>query len=264
VPKVEFELGPLPSDQQLPHISSTSSTNNHETTRLSRYLTNLTLCPNDPPASLADANLGGTLSNGGLSLSSSTRNLVASSSNSISIPTLALPNSSDENPESDSFAYLETLLESLAVLGKLGNALDVIMQRLPNEIYALIETTVDEVGERVEYNRRTSTSIMAATNPGAGNHSVYVFSGLKGGGVIPSNTPTPSKAHKSNPMEASRLRLTALESSSKQTDNEILRDLFWSVYSKLDAVLQGLRLVSEVSNRIGAVSALSCRLAAFY
>jgi len=53
-------------------------------------------------------------------------------------------------------------------------------------------------------------------------------------------------------VDASRIRLASLEYSAKKTDHEILRDLFWTVYSKLDAVLQGLRVVYEVANRIGS------------
>ena len=56
-------------------------------------------------------------------------------------------------------------------------------------------------------------------------------------------------------VTASSLRLAALESVEKQVDHEVLRDLFWTLYSKLDAVTQGLRVVYEVSNRIGSVRA---------
>jgi exocyst complex component 4 len=55
-------------------------------------------------------------------------------------------------------------------------------------------------------------------------------------------------------LRASSLRLAALESSAKRVDHETLKDFFWTVYSKLDAVTQGLRVVYEVSNRIGSVS----------
>ncbi|KAF7312778.1 Sec8 exocyst complex component specific domain-containing protein [Mycena indigotica] len=48
------------------------------------------------------------------------------------------------NPESDSFSYIETLLEAFAVLGKLG-------------IF-----TLDEVEERAEYGRSRSTSTSKA------------------------------------------------------------------------------------------------------
>jgi exocyst complex component 4 len=55
-----------------------------------------------------------------------------------------------------------------------------------------------------------------------------------------------------NLFNASQLRLAALESPAKHADVETLKDLFWTLYSKLDAVCQGLRVVSEVSNRIGS------------
>lgn len=52
------------------------------------------------------------------------------------------------NPEQDSFAYIESILESLAYLGKLGVAIDSVLQRNPLEIYNLVESTAMEVDER--------------------------------------------------------------------------------------------------------------------
>lgn len=56
--------------------------------------------------------------------------------------------SRNKNAEMDSFAYIESLLESLAVLGKLGVALDTVGQRIAAEIFTLVETTVEEVEDR--------------------------------------------------------------------------------------------------------------------
>lgn len=56
--------------------------------------------------------------------------------------------SAGPNMELDSFAYIETLLESLACLGKLGVGVDTISQRLQVEMFNLVETTVGEVEER--------------------------------------------------------------------------------------------------------------------
>lgn len=53
-----------------------------------------------------------------------------------------------KNLEVDSFVYIETLLESLACLGKLGYALDSVTQRVQVEMFNLIEGTVEEVEER--------------------------------------------------------------------------------------------------------------------
>ena len=55
-------------------------------------------------------------------------------------------------------------------------------------------------------------------------------------------------------LPARSLRLAALEMSTKRADQEIMKDFFWTLYSKLDAVAQGLRVIYEVSNRIGSVS----------
>lgn len=52
------------------------------------------------------------------------------------------------SPEQDSFAYIESILESLAYLGKLGIAIDNVLQRNPLEIYNLVESTALEVDER--------------------------------------------------------------------------------------------------------------------
>lgn len=49
------------------------------------------------------------------------------------------------------------------------------------------------------------------------------------------------------------MRLSAGESSALQRDGEIMRDLFWTLFSKLDAVLQGHRVVYEVAGKISSV-----------
>jgi len=140
---------------------------------------------------------------------------------------------------------METLIESLAVLGKLGNALDTVAQRLPSEVFSLVETTLDEVEERAEYGRRGP---MFALN-GAMNRSESIYSFCSTDSSVGQGS-----AIKGPILEASCLRLAALESLAKRVDHEILRDLFWTLYSKLDAVAQGLRVVYEIVNRVGSVS----------
>jgi exocyst complex component 4 len=154
------------------------------------------------------------------------------------------------NPESDSFAYMETLLESLAVLSKLGSALDIVGQRLPGEIFSLVETTLAEVGERAEYGRRGSMFAALSGTGALKSDAMFVFPSGNTTGSVGMST---SVAPKGGFLNASTLRLAALESSSKRVDHETLKDFFWTVYSKLDAVTQGLRVVYEVSNRIGSV-----------
>lgn len=159
------------------------------------------------------------------------------------------------SPEADSFAYVEMLLESLAVLGRLGNALDITAQRVPSEIYALTDSTLEDVAERAEFAKRSSilgagderldgvVSLLSSMASATTHLSVETL-------VVASNR------GKDGFLPASALRSVALESSSKQIDHEILRDLFWTLYSKLYAVVQSLRVISEVATRIGSVRLL--------
>lgn len=208
------------------HPTSSPSEATFRQTRLTRFLNDLALRPNDPPHDLNDP----SFRNSGAEFTGQNFTF----------------NSTANNPESDSFAYMETLLESFAVLGKLGNALDNIGQRLPSELFTLVETTLDEVEERAEYGRRGST--FSFTGVSSRTDSVYTFSAADS-----SSASTVSKTA----WNAAGLRLVALESSAKQVDHEILKDFFWTLYSKLDAVAQSLRVIYEVANRIGSVSIFS-------
>lgn len=201
--------------------------------RLTRFLNNLSLRPNDPPHDMEESKI----SNGHANAMAP---ILPSNSTS------AMYLSANMNPEADSFAYMETLLESLAVLGKLGTALDIVGQRLPNEIFTLVETTLGEVEERAEFGRRRS---MLSLNGSLGrSEGAYMFNtGAPLSGI-------PNTGMKGPHLKASTLRLNTLESLVKRVDHETLLDLFWTLYSKLDAVAQGFRVVSEVANRIGSVS----------
>lgn len=237
VPRVEFEND---GDGRPPVLLDSSPTiESARRTRLSRFLSELALRPNDPPHDLNDPSFRNSGSGMAVSQSSSSFSNLASTSTT-----------QMHNPESDSFSYIETLLESLAVLGKLGSALDNVAQRLPGEIYTMVDTTLEEVSERAEYGQRGSMFLFG-NGPGR-SEGVYILSS--------GNSAPDAVMQKNGLHSASALRLVALESSAKQADHEILRDLFWSVYSKMDAVAQGLRVVYEVANRIGSVSStgLTC------
>jgi exocyst complex component 4 len=219
VPKVEFEDAQVPKPLSTFESSPTSTT--FRATRQTRFLNDLATRPNDPPHDLSDLGFR----------------------QSSTVSPASLTNVVPPNPEANSFSYMETLIESLAVLGKLGSALDTVTQKLPNEIFTLVETTLDEVEERAEYSRRASLS---AFNGAIGRSEGVYFSTDSSVGQ--------ARAIKGPTLKASCLRLAALESSAKRVDHEILRDLFWTLYSKLDAVAQGLRVVYEISNRVGSVS----------
>lgn len=215
VPEVDYDKDAVSSSELSPTLSGSNCP-----PRLRKFLNDLATRPNDSPID----------PNERIFATGYQADALSSSMTDVRI----------QNPESDSFSYLETLLESLAVLGKLGNALDVISQRLPTEIFTLVENTIEEVHERAEVGKRSTFYGVGVQNRAS---SIYVFVG---------DSDTVDLAQ--SLVDASNLRLAALESIEKQVDHEILRDFFWTLYSKLDAVTQGLRVVYEISNRIGSVS----------
>ncbi|GJE87574.1 Sec8 exocyst complex component-specific domain-containing protein [Phanerochaete sordida] len=262
--KVEFEEDSAPVDPLKASVPSTPITPTSRSTRLDRYLDDLNLRPNEAPFDLSEQNhldgSSGTVLQASASmslglLSNQSRTSLAAS---LTAPSLALAASqsaaqSNRNPEAESFSYMETLLEALAVLGKLGLALDIVAQKLPQEIYALVDTTLEEVAERAEYGRRASTlGPSSATSVGRpGDVYFSTNTGLSGLSYSPAYIGARSSGH-GQLLPARSLRLAALEMSTKRTDQEIMKDLFWTMYSKLDAVAQGLRVIYEVSNRIGS------------
>ncbi|KAI0654199.1 Sec8 exocyst complex component-specific domain-containing protein [Cubamyces menziesii] len=232
-------------------ISSPVSPTAPRTTKLAKFLDDLTLRPNDPPFDINDSNYRHSLS-GGLSSIASTSALSALASSNPSQP---------QNPEADSFAYIEMLLESLAALGKLGTGLDIVAQKLPGEIFSLIEVTIEEVSERAEYGRRGSMIGMIDSGSASGrlaDLSILSTSALTSnalgiaGVAVATALQGPVLSTRRALLQATQLRLTALESSTKVLDQEVLKDFFWTLYSKLIAVSEGLRVVFEVANRIGS------------
>ncbi|KZT75066.1 hypothetical protein DAEQUDRAFT_742424 [Daedalea quercina L-15889] len=262
----KFDAAEQPgSDMKDPAPSSPIS----RPTPISKFLLDLTVRPNDPPYSLDEQNYRDSTSGAALAASASTGALGMSAAQSsvslagmLSGSTMQAP--PPQNPEADSFSYIETLLEALAVLGRLGSGLDIIAQKLPQEIYSVVESTLDEVEERAEFGRRNSVissvpgagrldSSLLLTGPGAVS-SMAMGTGIPGVSVTPgaANPVIGPLAGRGPLLKAASLRLAALEASTKYADQETLRDFFWTLYSKLDAITQGLRVVYEVSNRIGS------------
>ncbi|GAA5916657.1 hypothetical protein JCM6882_001573 [Rhodosporidiobolus microsporus] len=160
-----------------------------------------------------------------------------------------------KNPEVDSFAYVEMLLEALAALGKLGYALDAVGQRVQGEMFALVEGTVEEVEERNDLTKqfasggpstaiRPSSSFFAPSSPNPNSSSSLAHPAAAAASDAPSATTYMTDG------VASLLRLSASETHTLASSVETLRDLFWTLYSKLDAVLQGFRVAYEVAGRI--------------
>lgn len=152
----------------------------------------------------------------------------------------------DRNPEADSFVYIEMLLESLSRLGKLGAALEIVSQRLALEVHQLVDTTIDEVDARNEPLRRFSIALrpesvlLASSSALARSFSESMRSSRS------------SFSLRTSRRASSMLRISAGETSALQRDGETMRDLFWTLFSKLDAVLQGHRVVYEVAGMIAS------------
>ncbi|BGP39395.1 exocyst subunit [Rhodotorula kratochvilovae] len=157
------------------------------------------------------------------------------------------------NPEVDSFAYIEMLLESLSALGKFAEGFDAVGQRIQGEMFALVEATVEEVEERNDSSKPFANTVGAARpasslyNPPSPNPNGTASSGAF---FAPASASTAASGSWATDGVASLLRLSASETNTLASSVETLRDLFWTLYSKMDAVLQGFRVAWEVAGRI--------------
>lgn len=212
--------------------------------RLQRYLDLLALKPSHDPL----------LDEPELHVDEDRDTLAAPSSPSPSSKSLSAGAASKQtqNPEVDSFTYIESLIESLAVLGRLGVGLDAVLQRVPVEIYNLVENTLGEVDERNESDKRSSL----APRP---TSALLLSSGFQG---QPNGRPSDTRPVSSAVLSVlsskdslaqhrmSIFRINAAEATALESSAETLKDFFWTLYSKLDASLQGFRVLYEVAMRI--------------
>ncbi|KAJ8294731.1 putative exocyst complex component sec8 [Rhodotorula toruloides] len=250
------------------HSSGRSTARLPRLSKLQRFLQNLALKPSgaDPaldeafedllldPADAADGDdgLGGSLSLGaGEGLDGFGASAAPSSTKA------RREAHKRRNPELDSFTYIEMLIESLAALGKLGYALDAVGQRVQGEMFALVEATVEEVEERNDSSKpfastvgaaRPASSLYNPPSPNPNASSSGTFTAL--GASASASAAAAAAGSWATEGVASLLRLSASETNTLASSVETLRDLFWTLYSKLDAVLQGFRVSYEVASRI--------------
>jgi exocyst complex component 4 len=104
------------------------------------------------------------------------------------------------HPESDSFTYIKTIILALRSLSQVHRAMDTLSQRLPVEVYQLVDKTISEVEARHSINMHARS--------GGRAREVRVF-------------------------------------ASGDGSEEVLRDLLWTLFSKLSAVLSGHRIVHD-------------------
>ena len=70
------------------------------------------------------------------------------------------------NPEGDTFSYIALVIESLNKLGRLEGAVDQLKQRLPVELFGIVNETINEVDQKHPSSLRGGSS---------GNHGLHVY-----------------------------------------------------------------------------------------
>lgn len=223
----------MPGQESLPVISVNGEqvakeTDDQSASRFSSYLNTLAVKPNHEP-----------LLNEVAARTGRTPTQLANTSSITSLASLAA--NEPMSGEFDTFGYMEMILEALAAMGRLGSALDTVVQRVPVEIHQLIDATTEEVAERAEQRSEE----MAATSA-ARPQSLLL-----------------AEKHdlESMPLfQNDTLRVVvSLDASGPPKHAVVLRDLFWTLYSKIAAVMEGHRTVYEVVKWIASVSGLSLR-----
>ncbi|ODQ52476.1 hypothetical protein SAICODRAFT_57779 [Saitoella complicata NRRL Y-17804] len=119
------------------------------------------------------------------------------------------------NPETDSLQYIRLLVESLAALERLPKAFEVLSQRLPVELYQLVDKTIEEVDRR------------------------HLGRGLRvGRRQEPKNGVKRLQSKTVLPISIARV--------ISPTNRDVLEDLLWTLYSKFSATLTGHRTIHDV------------------
>lgn len=119
--------------------------------RLSRFLQDLSAKPaRDPILNLSDDELVNlpAIPSRGASRYLSAFGVPGAAETSVGDLEEMQNNSVASDPETDSFAYMEMVMEALAILGRLGPALEILGQRIAAELFHLVEITIDEVADR--------------------------------------------------------------------------------------------------------------------
>ncbi|AOW06354.1 Sec8 exocyst complex component-specific domain-domain-containing protein [Yarrowia lipolytica] len=127
------------------------------------------------------------------------------------------------NPEQNSFIYIQLILETVNNLNRLPSLFEIVDQRLPIEIHKLVDKTVQEVAARFpkslrdlqEYGGDNTEERGNSNNPSATGYLSDFFGPING-----------------------------------DIGLNVLKDLVWTLYSKLSACLEGHRAFYEVSKAI--------------
>ncbi|OBZ83789.1 putative exocyst complex component sec8 [Choanephora cucurbitarum] len=116
----------------------------------------------------------------------------------------------EKNPETDSYYYIEIMTEALLVLDEIPTAIETIQERLPFEVHSIVDRTIAEVELR-----HMNLKSFQRRNKSNDENDIY-----------------------------------CLDKANSESKNEILKDLLWTLYSKLEAVLCGHRFLETCLRRI--------------
>jgi exocyst complex component 4 len=74
------------------------------------------------------------------------------------------------HPESDSFSYIKHIVLALHSLSQVHRAMDTLSQRLPLEVYQLVDKTINEIEGRHSIDLRNFGRRQRTTFDGSGRH----------------------------------------------------------------------------------------------
>jgi len=118
----------------------------------------------------------------------------------------------EKNPELDSYNFMKIILECLRLLEQLPEALETIRQRLPLELYSVVEKTINEIDKKNEnsYNISKNSKLLFKSN------NISDLIGI----------------------------------NSQEAKSNLLKDMLKSLYSKLDSIVQIHAFILNTSEKM--------------
>jgi len=118
----------------------------------------------------------------------------------------------EKNPELDSYNFMKIILECLRLLEQLPEALETIRQRLPLELYSVVEKTINEIDKKNENSYNIS------------KNSKHIFKSKNISDLIGIN--------------------------SQEAKSNLLKDMLKLLYSKLDSIVQIHAFILNTSEKM--------------
>ncbi|KNE66413.1 hypothetical protein AMAG_11553 [Allomyces macrogynus ATCC 38327] len=123
----------------------------------------------------------------------------------------------DEHPEADSVGFMTLCLEALVALGQLADGLAAVHQRVPRELFELVDKCLEEASDRAKAAAMTAPAISTAE-------------------------PVPRPTGARGMVDAHALR----DTRAKEARFAALRELTATLCAKLEAVVEGHKLICNL------------------